>query len=299
MKRKIAFWIIILLCIGNAKIKPVQAYTVTVQKEGMYAEVVPETYLNNVAAIFRKSVSNSLKYYNKYKDASPVTYNRKMPAEYRDFVNLARKIKASDKIVISDIFYIYDQWDRLGKGGSCKYYFVVQKNGKKFCLFQLTEDIENGEIVFWYDKVMDQYFEYDDKLMAKAIFYASDSVTYAQTSDKIYVVRNQKDFGNMGALTAYDTEIKRRDEEFNNKNYNEKKDEIFSYLAKAKKDGISRKTEKNLKLELKDDYIESESDGKHTGIRKPVYLTVGGTLLTIVAIILVVRKRKKASGMER
>ncbi len=293
MKRKIIFGVIILLCIGSTKIKPARAYTVTVQKDGMYAEVVPEIYLNNAGAIFRKSVSNSLKYYNKYKDAAPVTYNKKMPAEYRDFVDLAREIKDSDKIVITNVFFIYDQWHRSGQGGLCKYYFVVKKNGEKFCLFELTEDIETGEIIFWYDKVMDQYFKYDEKTMKDAIFYEIDSITYAETPDQVYEVRDQEDRGNMMAGSD-ESDQNKIEKSFKQKNYSDKKDEIFAYLKD--KSGVSKKTKNKLKLELKDDYVESEDESKNAGISKVVYPAAGvACVIVAAAVIFFVRKRKKSS----
>ena len=75
-----------------------------------------------------------------------------------------------------------------------------------------------------------------------------------------------------------------------------KKDEILSYLAKAKKDGVSRKTEKNLKLELKDDYVESEDDSRDAGITKMIYPGIAAACILVIAVVIfLVRKRKKNS----
>ena len=72
--------------------------------------------------------------------------------------------------------------------------------------------------------------------------------------------------------------------------------DISAYLAKAKKDGVSRKTEKNLKLELKDDYVESEDDSRDAGITKMIYPGIAAACILVIAVVIfLVRKRKKNS----
>ena len=51
-----------------------KAYTVKVQADTIYAEVIPESYLKNAPVVFKKAVKKTMKYYNKYKDADMVTY---------------------------------------------------------------------------------------------------------------------------------------------------------------------------------------------------------------------------------
>lgn len=296
MKKTIlGFTVILLMCIGGMGISPVRAYTVTVQKDGMYAETIPDAVIDNAPVLFQKSVKKALKYDRKYKDADAVTRANKIEYPYDKFLDVAKKIKASDEIVIRKPFYIYTVWDQAGKSAPFEYYFQVQQNGKKLCYFRLEIDETDHKIRFSYDKLMDQYFKYDEKTMKDAIFYEIDFVTYAETPDKVYEVRDQKDRGNMMAGSD-GSNLEKTVKKFKQKDYREKKDEILSYLAKAKKDGVSRKTEKNLKLELKDDYVESEDDSKDAGITKMIYPVIAAVCIPVIAaVIFIVRKRKKSS----
>ncbi len=272
-----------------------KAYTVTVQKDGIYGEEIPDTVIDNAPALFQKSVKKALKYDRKYKDADAVTRANKIPSPYDKFLDIAKKIKDSDEIVLRNPFYIYTVWDQGDGGGPTEYYFLAQQNGKKLCYFSLKIDETDHKIRFEYDKLMDQYFKYDEKTMKDAIFYEIDFVTYAETPDKVYELRDQKDRGNM--MTGSDeSNLEKTVKKFKQKDYREKKDEILSYLAKAKKDGVSRKTEKNLKLELKDDYVESEDDSRDAGITKMIYPGIAAACILVIAVVIfLVRKRKKNS----
>lgn len=272
-----------------------KAYTVTVQKDGIYGEEIPDTVIDNAPALFQKSVKKALKYDRKYKDADAVTRANKIPSPYDKFLDIAKKIKDSDEIVLRNPFYIYTVWDQGDGGGPTEYYFLAQQNGKKLCYFSLKIDETDHKIRFEYDKLMDQYFKYDEKTMKDAIFYEIDFVTYAETPDKVYELRDQKDRGNM--MTGSDeSNLEKTVKKFKQKDYSEKKDEILSYLAKAKKDGVSRKTEKNLKLELKDDYVESEDDSRDAGITKMIYPGIAAACILVIAVVIfLVRKRKKNS----
>lgn len=296
MKKTIlGFTVILLMCIGGMGISPVRAYTVTVQKDGMYAETIPDAVIDNATVLFQKSVKKALKYDRKYKDADAVTRANKIEYPYDKFLDVAKKIKASDEIVIRKPFYIYTVWDQAGKSAPSEYYFQVQQNGKKLCYFSLEIDETDHKIRFSYDKLMDQYFKYDEKTMKDAIFYEIDFVTYAETPDKVYEVRDQKDRGNMMAGSD-GSNLEKTVKKFKQKDYSEKKDEILSYLAKAKKDGVSRKTEKNLKLELKDDYVESEDNSRDDGITKMIYPVIAAACILVIAVVIfLVRKRKKNS----
>ena len=294
MKKTIlGFTVILLMCIGGMGISPVRAYTVTVQKDGMYAETIPDAVIDNAPALFQKSVKKALKYDQKYKDADAVTRANKIEYPYDKFLDVAKKIKASDEIVIRKPFYIYTVWDQAGKSAPSEYYFLAQQNGEKLCYFSLKIDETDHKIRFSYDKLMDQYFKYDEKTMKDAIFYEIDFVTYAETPDKVYEVRDQKDRGSMMAGSNR-PDLEKVVKKFKQKNYSEKKDEIFDYLKDTS--GISKKTEKNLKLELKDDYVGSEDDSKDAGITKMIYPVIAAVcILVIAAVIFIVRKRKKSS----
>ena len=79
MKKTIlGFTVILLMCIGGMGISPVRAYTVTVQKDGMYAETIPDAVIDNAPVLFQKSVKKALKYDRKYKDADAVTRAKKI-----------------------------------------------------------------------------------------------------------------------------------------------------------------------------------------------------------------------------
>ena len=294
MKKTIlGFTVILLMCIGGMGISPVRAYTVTVQKDGMYAETIPDAVIDNAPVLFQKSVKKALKYDRKYKDADAVTRANKIVYPYDKFLDVAKKIKASDEIVIRKPFYIYTVWDQAGKSAPSEYYFQVQQNGKKLCYFSLEIDETDHKIRFSYDKLMDQYFKCDEKTMKDAIFYEIDFVTYAETPDKVYEVRDQKDRGSMMAGSNRQ-DLEKVVKKFKQKNYSEKKDEIFDYLKDTS--GISKKTEKNLKLELKDDYVESEDDSKDAGITKMIYPVIAAVCIPVIAaVIFIVRKRKKSS----
>lgn len=295
MKKTIlGFTVILLMCISGMGISPVRAYTVTVQKDGIYGEKIPDTVIDNAPALFQKSVKKALKYDQKYKDADAVTRANKIEYPYDKFLDIAKKIKDSDEIVLRNPFYIYTVWDQADRGGGpAEYYFLAQQNGEKLCYFSLEIDETDHKIRFSYDKLMDQYFKYDEKTMKDAIFYEIDFVTYAETPDKVYEVRDQKDHGSMMAGSNR-PDLEKVVKKFKQKNYSEKKDEIFDYLKDTS--GISKKTEKNLKLELKDDYVESEDDSKDAGITKMIYPVIAAVCIPVIAaVIFIVRKRKKSS----
>ena len=255
---------------------------------------IPDTVIDNAPALFQKSVKKALKYDQKYKDADAVTRANKIEYPYDKFLDIAKKIKDSDEIVLRNPFYIYTVWDQAERGGGpAEYYFLAQQNGEKLCYFSLKIDETDHKIRFEYDKLMDQYFKYDEKTMKDAIFYEIDFVTYAETPDKVYEVRDQKDRGSMMAGSNR-PDLEKVVKKFKQKNYSEKKDEIFDYLKDTS--GISKKTEKNLKLELKDDYVESEDDSKDAGITKMIYPVIAAVCIPVIAaVIFIVRKRKKSS----
>ena len=290
MKRCSLVLIAILLCIIGAGNRQAKAYSVKLQKDGIYAEVLPDSVVNNAAVFFEKGVKKALKYYKKYKDADTYTFITEVPAEYRDFIPVVRKIQDSDEIIIRYPFYIYD----IDGYGDYKYYFVAEKNGEKLCLFSVDIHSDTGKICFWYDKLMDRYFLYDEKLMKDAIFYRIDGITYAQTPEETSVVRDQKQRG-MRLLEGGSSNDSAK-KAFKKKNYEGKKDEIFDYLKKKKEGKIIEKSDENMKLELKDDYIETEKDTKEGGIGKGVSIVfVAAGVVVIVGITagIIFRKRRK------
>ena len=96
------------MCVITVDSVQAKAYTVTVKEDSIYSEVIPESFVQNAPAIFKKNVKKAMKYYNKYKNADPVIYMRTIPDMYRKFIEIARKIHDSDEIVIHAPFYPYD-----------------------------------------------------------------------------------------------------------------------------------------------------------------------------------------------
>ena len=54
-----------------------------------------------------------------------------------------------------------------------------------------------------------------------------------------------------------------------------------------------KKSEKNFKLELKDEYVESEKDKGENGIGKGVYIVIGVAVIGGIAVWFILRKKRK------
>lgn len=293
MKKNIHVLVIILLCIIGADSRRVEAYSITVQKDGIYAEVLPDSIVNNASGYFKKNVKDAMKYYHKYKDADDYTYRTKVPTEYQDFIPVAKKIQDSDEIMITNPFYIYDVTLAAVGEAYYEYYFVTEKNGKKLCLFSIGID-ESGKPYFSYDKMMDQYFSYDEKTMEDGVFYNIDGITYAQTPEETIVVRDHSNPGlqRMEGGVDFDDVIK----VFEEKSYDGKKDEIFAHLTKMKKGKIIKEVGEKIRPELEEEYVEpeskdgyiaSETDVEEDGSGRGVYIVIGVVVgVIIVGIIL-------------
>lgn len=286
MKKYIFVLILTLFCIIGVDSRQVEAYSVSLEKDGIYAEVLPESVVNNSTVFFEKSVKKAKKYYEKYKDAGEYTLATEVPDKYRDFMYVAKKIQDSDEIIIRNPFYIYDVAE---DGGIYEYYFVTERNGKKLCLFSINIDPETGEIFFEYDKSMNRYFVYEEKTMEDTLFYKIDGITYAQTLEETSVVRDQTMPGEKleGITSEASTE------EFEKKDYEGKKEEILSYLKDIKNRKSIKNSEKELKLELQDDYIEPEKDVKEDGMGKGVFVGIGVVVMGGIVVAVIFGKKRK------
>ncbi len=289
MKKYSLILMVVMFCIIGLDSRKADAFSVKLEKDGMYAEVLPESVVNNSKVFFEKSVKKAMEYYEKYKDADAYTLATKVPDKYRDFMSVAKKIQDSDEIVIRNPFFIYNA---AGDGGFYNYYFVAERNGKKLCLFSINIDSETGKISFNYDKSMNQYFVYDEKTMEKALFYKLDDITYAQTSEETSVVRDQTMPG--GKMEGVTSEAST--EEFEKKNYEGKKEEILTYLEDIKNRKSIKNSEKELKLELEDEYIEpgkeSEKSTRVDVIGK-VILAIIAVWVLVVVVAAVIRGKKQ------
>ncbi len=287
MKKYRLIFMAILFCIIAAENREAQAYSVTLKKDGMYAEVLPEMIVDNSAAIFEKSVKRAMKYYEKYKDAGAYTLATEVPDRYRDFMSVAKKIKDSDEIIIRNPFYIYNP---AGAGDVYHYYFVAERNREKLCLFSINIDSYTGKCSFWYDKSMDSYFRYDKKQMKRSLFYEINNITYALTPKETTVVRDQTVPGEHLILG----DSKALEEQFKRKDYKGKKDEIFMCLAKIKEGRMIEKIEENIELELGEEFVKSEKKTKKADNKKGVYAGMIALSLIVIAVIgIFVKKRKK------
>lgn len=280
MKKYVVFLMIILFCSINIGSKKADAYSVELQKDGIYADVLPESVVNNSTVLFKKYVDKARKYYKKYRKNSEYTLITKVPEEYRIFIPIVKDIKPSDKIVIKTPFYIYEP----AGSASYDYYFVAEKNGKKMCIFCITISTDNRKISFYYDNIIDKYTKFDEKMMEEgAIIYKIDNVIYEQTKDKKIVMLDQSDNnGSMEMIGDSDAKFENVNEKFRNKSFDDKKKEIFDYLDEIKEQKIVKKSEKNLKLDLKDEYIESESTENNSD-KKGIY--IGITVVIVVIVI--------------
>ena len=192
MKRYFLALMLLLLCIIGTDSRKVKAYSVTVEKDGIYAEVVPDSFINNTGTIFKKYVDKAMKYYNKYKDAGDYIYVSKVPEEYRDFIPVAKQIQDSDEIIIKHPFYIYSPWGNEEVDICEDYCFFAEKNGERLCMFRIDMDIVTKKMSVWYDKMEDGHFTYDKNTVGETLFYEMDQTIYAETPDQTSVVWDKR-----------------------------------------------------------------------------------------------------------
>lgn len=279
-----------LFCIDSQK---ADAYSVELQKDGIYAEELPKPVVDNSVVLFKKYVNKARKYYKKYKKNNAYTLLANVPEEYRIFIPIVKDIKPSDKIVIKTPFYIYDPTDAAGNT-SYEYYFVAEKNGKKMCIFCITISTDNKKIYFYYDNVIDKYSKFNDKMMEEgAIIYEIDGVIYEQTKNKKIVVLDQSDHsGATEIIGDIDTNLEKMIEKFKNKSFDDKKKEIFECLAGVKEEKVVKKSEENLKLDLKDEYVGDESIENNSS-KKGIYIGIAAAIAAIIGAGVMVKKYRR------
>ena len=282
MKKYFLILIGIFVCLVCVDGKKADAYSVELQKDGIYAEELPKPVVDNSVVLFKKYVNKARKYYKKYKKNNAYTLLANVPEEYRIFIPIVKDIEPSDKIVIKTPFYIYDPTDAAGNT-SYEYYFVAEKNGKKMCIFCITISTDNKKIYFYYDNVIDKYSKFNDKMMEEgAIIYEIDGVIYEQTKNKKIVVLDQSDHsGATEIIGDIDTNLEKMIEKFKNKSFDDKKKEIFECLAGVKEEKVVKKSEENLKLDLKDEYVGDESIENNSS-KKGIYIGIAAAIAAII-----------------
>mgnify|MGYP002598730729 FL=1 len=290
MKKYFLILIGIFVCLVCVDGKKADAYSVELQKDGIYAETLPKPVVDNSVVLFKKYVDKARKYYKKYKKNNAYTLLSNVPEEYRIFIPIVKDIEPSDKIVIKTPFYIYDPTDAAGNT-SYEYYFVAEKNGKKMCIFCITISTDNKKIYFYYDNVIDKYSKFNDKMMEEgAIIYEIDGVIYEQTKNKKIVVLDQSDHsGATEIIGDIDTNLEKMIEKFKNKSFDDKKEEIFECLAGVKEEKVVKKSEENLKLDLKDEYVGDESIENNSS-KKGIYIGIAAAIAAIIGAGVMVKK---------
>ena len=293
MKKYFLILIGIFVCLVCVDGKKADAYSVELQKDGIYAETLPKPVVDNSVVLFKKYVNKARKYYKKYKKNNAYTLLSNVPEEYRIFIPIVKDIKPSDKIVIKTPFYIYDPTDAAGNT-SYEYYFVAEKNGKKLCIFCITISTDNKKIYFYYDNVIDKYSKFNDKMMEEgAIIYEIDGVIYEQTKNKKIVVLDQSDHsGATEIIGDIDTNLEKMIEKFKNKSFDDKKKEIFECLAGVKEEKVVKKSEENLKLDLKDEYVGDESIENNSS-KKGIYIGIAAAIAAIIGAGVMVKKYRR------
>lgn len=280
-----------IFCIDSQK---ADAYSVELQKDGIYAEELPKPVVDNSVVLFKKYVNKARKYYKKYKKNNAYTLLANVPDEYRVFIPIVKDIEPSDKIVIKTPFYIYKPADAMGSA-SYDYYFVAEKNGKKLCIFCITISTDNKKIYFYYDNVIDKYSKFNDKMMEEgAIIYEIDGVIYEQTKNKKIVVLDQSDHsGATEIIGDIDTNLEKMIEKFKNKSFDDKKKEIFECLAGVKEEKVVKKSEENLKLDLKDEYVGDESIENNSS-KKGIYIGIAAVIVVIIGAGVLLKRCRKS-----
>ena len=275
-----------------------KAYTVKVQADTIYAEVIPESYLKNAPMVFKKAVKKTMKYYDKYKDADMVTYLRNVPKTYRDFVDIARKIRDSDEITLYSLQCAYIvTLNEEDENAPPTFTFLAERNGKLLCDFGICIDNNTKKFTFIYDN--DESFKYDRKIMYNALFYTLGEKSYYETPEKtVCIVDNELPEGAMVKMESdgvdWEAILKKSYREFQKKTYEEKKNEIFNRAKKSQNKKAIKQAEKNMRLELKDDYAGTERDTKVFNSVKMHYVIIGIVcVVALVAGILLVRKRRR------
>ncbi len=293
MKKYFLILIGIFVCLVCVDGKKADAYSVELQKDGIYAETLPKPVVDNSVVLFKKYVDKARKYYKKYKKNNAYTLLSNVPEEYRIFIPIVKDIEPSDKIVIKTPFYIYDPTDAAGNT-SYEYYFVAEKNGKKLCIFCITISTDNKKIYFYYDNVIDKYSKFNYKMMEEgAIIYEIDGVIYEQTKNKKIVVLDQSDHsGATEIMGDIDTNLEKMIEKFKNKSFDDKKKEIFECLAGVKEEKVVKKSEENLKLDLKDEYVGEESTDNKSD-KKLKYIGIAAAIAAIIGAGVMVKKYRR------
>ncbi len=221
-----------------------------------------------------------------------MTIWEKVPDTYRYFIPLAKKIKDTDEIVIKNPFFLY----QVGGNIAYEYWFTAEKNGKQMCLFYMAVDTYTGSTSFCYDKLLENHMVEYSKTMdvEETLYYKSytQTITYAETPKNASELWNKALPSTQSMIGGEDP--KEYDDAFLEKSYSDKKKEIFDYMTQIKKGKVSKKSDKDLKLQLDDEYVGSAKDTSKNN--KLGIVIVMGLVVVGVITVGVMRAKKRKNG---
>ena len=163
------------------------------------------------------------------------------------------------------------------------------------CIFCITISTDNNKISFYYDNVIDKYSKLDGKMLSEgAIIYKIDSVIYEQTKNKKIVMLNQSDtVGTEEMIGDKDANLDNLIDKFKNKSFDDKKKEIFEYLDDMKEKKVVKKSEENLKLDLKNEYVGDESTDNKSD-KKLKYIGIAAVIVVIIGAGVLLKRCRKS-----
>ena len=163
------------------------------------------------------------------------------------------------------------------------------------CIFCINISTDNNKISFYYDNVIDKYAKFDEKMMSEgAIIYKIDSIIYEQTKNKKIVMLNQSDtVGTEEMIGNTDTNLENLIDKFQSKSFDDKKKEIFEYLDDMKEKKVVKKSEENLKLDLKDEYVGDENTDNKSD-KKLKYIGIAAVIVVIIGAGVLLKRCRKS-----
>ena len=127
-----------------------------------------------------------------------------------------------------------------------------------------------------------------------AIIYEIDDVIYEQTKNKKIVMLNQSDtVGTEEMIGNTDTNLENLIDKFQSKSFDDKKKEIFEYLDDMKEKKVVKKSEENLKLDLKDEYVGDENTDNKSD-KKLKYIGIAAVIVVIIGAGVLLKRCRKS-----
>ena len=107
------------------------------------------------------------------------------------------------------------------------------------------------------------------------------------------VMLNQSDtVGTEEMIGNTDTNLENLIDKFQSKSFDDKKKEIFEYLDDMKEKKVVKKSEENLKLDLKDEYVGDENTDNKSD-KKLKYIGIAAAIAAIIGAGVMVKKYRR------